>query len=59
MLLSIMDFITRRIRTAVTYHTTVWALNSLSDRDLSDLGIDRSEIKSVARLDTTRRFAIS
>lgn len=31
-----------------TYRTTVYELESLTDRDLSDLGISRSAIKGIA-----------
>ena len=58
MLLTLLDFISRRLRAIWAYHTTVWALNSLTNRDLADLGIERSQIKFVARLDATRRFAV-
>lgn len=57
MFLTILEYVTRKIRTFFAYHSTVWSLNTLTDRDLADLGIDRSEIKSVALLDATKRFS--
>ncbi|MCW1917421.1 DUF1127 domain-containing protein [Rhodobacter sp. KR11] len=40
-----MDLIERR----KVYNQTVFELNSLSDRDLADLGLSRSNIGAVAR----------
>lgn len=41
--------IARTLRNWRQYRTTVSELNSLSARELSDLGISRSEIQFVAR----------
>jgi uncharacterized protein YjiS (DUF1127 family) len=38
-----------RVRAWARYRLTVRELSDLSDRDLSDLGISRTEIESVAR----------
>lgn len=41
--------ITNKLRTWRTYRRTVSELQSMSDRQLSDLGIGRSEINRIAR----------
>jgi uncharacterized protein YjiS (DUF1127 family) len=41
--------ITRSLNTWRKYRQTVEELSRMSDRELSDLGIGRSEIRSVAR----------
>ena len=39
-----------RVRAYLRYRDTVSQLSRLSDRDLADLGINRSEIRGVARV---------
>ena len=39
-----------------SYHNTVWELSSLTDRDLKDLGISRSDIHRIAAESTQKRF---
>lgn len=39
-----------------SYHNTVWELSNLSDRDLKDLGISRSDIHRIATESTQKRF---
>ena len=39
-----------RVRAYLRYRDTVSQLSRLSDRDLADLGISRSEIRGVARV---------
>ena len=39
-----------RVRAYLRYRDTVSQLSRLSDRDLADLGINRSEIRGIARI---------
>ena len=39
-----------RVRAYLRYRDTVTQLSRLSDRDLADLGINRSEIRGIARV---------
>jgi uncharacterized protein YjiS (DUF1127 family) len=39
-----------RVRAYLRYRDTVAQLSRLTDRDLADLGITRSEIRGIARL---------
>ena len=39
-----------RVRAYLRYRDTITQLSRLSDRDLADLGINRSEIRGVARV---------
>jgi uncharacterized protein YjiS (DUF1127 family) len=39
-----------RVRAYLRYRDTVAQLSRLSDRDLADLGINRSEIRGIARV---------
>lgn len=43
-------------RAQKSYQNTVWELSSLTDRDLKDLGISRSDIHRVAAESTQKRF---
>jgi uncharacterized protein YjiS (DUF1127 family) len=43
------DTIAKRLRNWNRYRTTIRELSQLSDRDLNDLGISRSEIRFVAK----------
>ncbi|MCP8939335.1 DUF1127 domain-containing protein [Alsobacter sp. SYSU M60028] len=43
------DRLAKRLRNWTRYRTTVRELSQLTDRDLSDLGINRSEIRFVAK----------
>lgn len=40
--------ITNAVRARNSYHDTVWELNRLTDKELSDIGISRSDIYRVA-----------
>ncbi len=42
------SFVLAKIRTWLIFRNTVRELECLSDKDLSDLGISRSDIKAVA-----------
>jgi len=42
------DSLTSRLKAAQAYRQTVSQLNALSDRELSDIGISRGEIKAIA-----------
>jgi uncharacterized protein YjiS (DUF1127 family) len=42
-------FVLTKIRSRLVYRDTVRELDSLSDRELSDLGIGRSDIENTAR----------
>lgn len=44
------------VRAHNSYQNTVWELSSLTDRDLKDLGISRSDIHRVAAESTQKRF---
>ncbi|GLS74282.1 hypothetical protein GCM10007890_62970 [Methylobacterium tardum] len=39
-----------RVRAYLRYRDTITQLSRLSDRDLADLGINRSEIRGIARV---------
>ena len=39
-----------RVRAYLRYRDTIAQLSRLSDRDLADLGINRSEIRGIARV---------
>ncbi|WP_293861150.1 DUF1127 domain-containing protein [uncultured Alsobacter sp.] len=43
------DKLAKRLRTWNRYRTTVRELSQLSDRDLSDLGIARGDIRFIAK----------
>ena len=43
------SFVLSKIRAWLIFRNTVRELNSLNDKDLSDLGISRSDIKFIAR----------
>jgi uncharacterized protein YjiS (DUF1127 family) len=45
----LMSFVLSKIRTWVTFHDTVRALQCLNEKALLDVGISRSDIKDVAR----------
>jgi uncharacterized protein YjiS (DUF1127 family) len=45
----LMSLILTKVQAWVTYRDTVRELQCLSDKELSDLGISRSDIKNVAR----------
>lgn len=44
-----MSFLVSKIRNYLRYRETVQELSRLSNRDLDDLGISRSEIRRIAR----------
>lgn len=44
----LLDALSRRIAQASVYRQTIRELSALSNRDLADLGIHRSEIKRLA-----------
>ncbi|KAB1074263.1 DUF1127 domain-containing protein [Methylobacterium planeticum] len=44
-----MSFLVSKIRNYLRYRETVQELSRLSNRDLNDLGISRSEIRRIAR----------
>ncbi len=48
----IFHFVAERVRRWANYRLTVRELSKLSDRDLSDLGINRTEIYRVAKTAT-------
>ena len=43
------DKLAKRLRSWNRYRTTVRELSQLSDRDLNDLGISRSDIRFIAK----------
>ncbi len=45
-----LSFVLSRVRAYLRYRQTVNELSGLSDRQLADLGLDRSEIQAIARL---------
>ena len=45
----------RALRARKTYLATVAELNSLSDRGLADIGINRSEIEFIARKNAKKK----
>jgi uncharacterized protein YjiS (DUF1127 family) len=45
----LMSFVLSKIRTWVTFHDTVRALQRLNEKALLDVGISRSDIKDMAR----------
>lgn len=45
----LVDYILKAINRNIRYQRTITELNSLSDRDLRDLGLNRYEIEAVAR----------
>ena len=53
---SLFTTIGQAIKARNAYHNTVWELSSLSDRDLKDLGISRSDIHRVAAESAAKRF---
>jgi uncharacterized protein YjiS (DUF1127 family) len=48
-LLMLMSFVLTKVQAWLTYRETVRELDYLSDKELSDLGISRSDIKEIAR----------
>ena len=55
-LTSLFTTISQAIKARNAYHNTVWELNRLTDRDLRDLGISRSDIHRVAAESARKRF---
>ena len=45
----LMSLVLRKIQSWLTYRETVRELESLSERELSDLGIGRADIRDIAR----------
>ena len=45
----LMSIVMKKVQAWLSYHDTVFELESLSERELSDLGIGRRDIKRVAR----------
>ncbi|MGY2050214.1 DUF1127 domain-containing protein [Methylobacterium sp. JK268] len=45
-----LSFLLSKVRTYLRYRETVVELSRLSDRELDDLGISRSEIQGIARV---------
>ena len=53
---SLFTSIKNYIRSQISYHNTVAELSGLTDRDLKDLGISRSDIHRIAAESTEKRF---
>ena len=49
MLLTILGLLHRKITAYFEYRRTVYELNQLTNRDLTDLGINRCDIEFIAR----------
>lgn len=56
MLLTLFSKINAAIKRYMEYRTTVYELNRLTDRDLTDLGIHRCDIEFIARKHSTTKF---
>lgn len=56
MLLSLIAVISRAFKRWKEYRTTVYELNRLTDRDLTDLGIHRCDIEFIARKHSITKF---
>ena len=56
MLITLIANVSKAIKRWNEYRTTVYELNRLTDRDLSDLGINRSDIEFIARKHSVAKF---
>ena len=45
----LMSLVLTKVQRWLTYHKTIRELDSLSERELSDLGIGRADIRDIAR----------
>ena len=52
-----MSLILAKVQAWITYRDTVRELQCLGDKELSDLGISRSDVKAVARRATQEQHA--
>jgi uncharacterized protein YjiS (DUF1127 family) len=56
MLITLIANIQRAFKKYMEYRTTVYELNRLTDRDLTDLGIHRCDIEFIARKHSMNKF---
>ena len=56
MLITLISTVTRAFKRWKEYRTTVYELNRLTDRDLTDLGIHRCDIEYIARKHSATKF---
>lgn len=48
--------ITTRIKRAAAIRTAIYELSKLTNRDLKDIGVSRSDIKFIARKTATQQY---
>jgi uncharacterized protein YjiS (DUF1127 family) len=56
MLITLIATVSRAFKRWIEYRTTVYELNRLTDRDLTDLGIHRCDIEFIARKHSIAKF---